>query len=85
MSGLLVAGGRLGEGAGERGADPAGRLLSARLGYDGEAGLAGLETGHGALVVEAVEHFVVEHNLCLVLWVGDGVPHVLARDNLVKV
>ena len=42
----------------------------------GEAGLGGLEAGHRAHVVEAVEHLVVEHQLGLVLRVGQVVPHV---------
>ena len=41
-----------------------------------EARLGGLEAGHGAHVVEAVEDLVVEHQLRLVLRVGQVVPHV---------
>jgi hypothetical protein len=73
-----TAGSRLGEIAGDAGADAAGGVVGARLGDGGEAGLARLEAGHRAAVVEAVEDLVVEHDLGLVLRVGDGVPHVLA-------
>ena len=73
-----AAGGGLGEVAGDAGADATGGVVGAGLGEGGEAGLAGLEAGHGAAVVQAVEDLVVEHDLGLVLGVGDGVPHVLA-------
>ena len=90
MSGLLVdgpRGGRLGQVAGHAGAHPAGRMVTAHLGNGGEAGLTRLETGHGALIVDAVERLVVVHDFGLMLGVGDGVPHVLASSayNLVKV
>lgn len=80
MSGLLheVPRGGLREVARDPRADSAGGLLTTRLGDCRESRLAGLETCHGALVVQAVEDLVVEHDLGLVLWVGDGVPHVLA-------
>ena len=80
MSGLQVqvSGRRLGKVPRHAGTDAAGRVLTARLGDRGEARLAGLQARHGALVVQAVEHLVVVHHLRLVLWVGNGVPHVLA-------
>mgnify|MGYP001317379581 CR=1 FL=1 len=89
MSGLQVqvSGRRLGKVPRHAGTDAAGRVLTARLGDRGEARLAGLQARHGALVVQAVEHLVVVHHLGLVLWVGNGVPHVLAgaRHHLVRV
>jgi hypothetical protein len=66
---------RLREVARHAGADAAGGEVGARLRDDREAGL---EARHGAAVVQAVQHLVVEHDLGLVLGVGDGVPHVLA-------
>ena len=89
MSGLQVqvSGRGLGEVPGHAGADAAGRVLTARLGDRGEAGLTGLQARHGALVVQAVEHFVVVHHLGLMLRVGDSIPHVLAgaRHHLVRI
>ena len=38
--------------------------------------MRGLQAGHGAPVVQAVQHLAVVHDLGLVLWVGKIVPHV---------
>ena len=51
-------------------------MVPRRLGDAGESRLGGLEARHGAHVVEAVEHLVVEHQLRLVLRVRQVVPHV---------
>ena len=59
--------------------------MARHLGDGGEAGLGGLEGGHGALVVQTVEHLAVVHHLGLVLGVGQYVQHVLPAANHVEV
>ena len=76
------------EGAGDAGADTGGgvvRLVAGHLRDTGEPGLGGLQGGHGALVVQAVEDLAVVHHLRLVLGVGQDVQHVLAAAHHVEV
>ena len=61
------------------------RLVAGHLGDAGEPRLGGLEGGHGALVVQAVEDLAVVHHLGLVLGVGQYVQHVLAPADHVEV
>ena len=51
-------------------------MVARSLGDAREAGLGGLEAGHGAHVVETVEDLVVEHKFRLVLRMRQVVPHV---------
>ena len=51
-------------------------MMAGSLGDTGEARVCGLQAGHGAPVVQAVQHLAVVHDLSLVLWVCEIVPHV---------
>lgn len=83
FGGLQPSGSRrgVGEVAGDATANTAGGMVTAGLGDAGETGLGGLQAGHRAHVVEAVEDFVVEHQLGLVLRMGEVVPHVGALSS----
>ena len=60
-------------------------LVAGHLRDAGEPRLGGLQRGHGALVVQAVEYLAVVHHLGLVLGVGEDVQHVLAATHHVEV
>ena len=51
-------------------------MVSRCLRDAGESRLGGLETGHGAHIVETVEDLVVEHQLRFMLRVRQVVPHI---------